>query len=236
MTRPAEALTAPDAEAPIPDLVGNILGASQYISPSYWFNEVATRMCHTDPMSWISEQFAGDWESVQKASVALNNLSTFSSDYSGALTTGTADLLHEGEGHAADEAGQYFATYARDLESQAKAIGQIADQVRQQALGMYEASNAVKDLWGTLFDMILTAAISMAAAVFTGGVGAVVGGGATLAEIAAAAKVWSNIVEVTGEAWTGAQGSVGLIAGYLGGMQTISVPALPSVAYDHPGV
>ena len=34
---PAAALTTPIAEAPIPDLVNNILGGKQYISPTYWF-------------------------------------------------------------------------------------------------------------------------------------------------------------------------------------------------------
>lgn len=238
MTHPAGALGMPDAEAPIPDLVGNILGASQYISPSYWFNEIAILICHTDPMSWISKQFAGDWESVQKASVALNNLSTFTDDYSDALTTGTADLLQGWEGHAADEAGQHFGTYAGDLRNQAKAIEQIAVQVRQQALGMYESSNAVKNLWCLLLDQIITAAITMAATASTSwtGIGEIIGGSAVLAEIAAAARTWAKITEVTGNAWTGAQGSTGLIAGYLAGMQTITVPALPPAEYDHPGV
>ena len=34
---PIDALTPPVAVAPIPDLVNNILGGKQYISPTYWF-------------------------------------------------------------------------------------------------------------------------------------------------------------------------------------------------------
>jgi len=52
---PSAALTMPAVEAPIPDLVNNILGGKQYISPSYWLGWAMEKVCGVNPWSWLAD-------------------------------------------------------------------------------------------------------------------------------------------------------------------------------------
>jgi hypothetical protein len=52
---PAAALTTPTVGPPIPDLVNNILGGKQYISPAYWTGWALEEICHVNPWDWIAE-------------------------------------------------------------------------------------------------------------------------------------------------------------------------------------
>jgi hypothetical protein len=90
---PAAALTTPMAEAPIPDLVNNILGGKQYISPSYWLGWAMEKVCGVNPFDWAAQQFAGDWNAAAEASSALNNLAEFNTRYGDTIKRAAADLI-----------------------------------------------------------------------------------------------------------------------------------------------
>ncbi|MDH6680567.1 uncharacterized protein YukE [Rhodococcus sp. LBL1] len=231
-------LKDPVASDPVPDLVENILGAAQYMSPTYWFNEAAKMVCGTDPMAWIASQFAGDWEAVQRAGVAIESLGQFDSEYAQYIDRGVTGIPDYWRGDAADAASKYFTEYAAAIKNQSHDLAQVGEQFQQIAIGMYEAANAVKGLWQALFDWLIELGITFAAAMVTGptGIGAVVGMAAAAAEIAAATAVWRRAVEVTGQAWDGAQGTIGLITGYASGLENIPIHELPRASYDHEGV
>ena len=70
-TKPADELVPPVSHDPVPDLLENVIGASQYISPSYWLGWAAEYVTGTNPWAWVAGEVAGDWEAVQKAGVAI---------------------------------------------------------------------------------------------------------------------------------------------------------------------
>lgn len=231
-------LKDPVASDPVPDLVENILGAAQYMSTTYWFNEAAKLVCGKDPMAWIAGQFAGDWEAVQRAGIAIESLGDFDAEYAQRIARDVDGVPIFWRGQAADEASQYFSDYAETIRGQSGDFAQIGAQIRQIAVGMYETANSVKGLWQALFDWLITIGVTLAAAAASSwtGVGALAGGAAVVAEITAATAVWRQAVEVTGHAWDGAQGAIGTITGYMAGLENISIHELPSSSYDHKGV
>ncbi|NKW37086.1 hypothetical protein GS935_08930 [Rhodococcus hoagii] len=105
-------LKDPVASDPVPDPVENILGAAQYMSATYWFNEAAKMVCGTDPMSWIAAQFAGDWEAIQRAGIAISTLGDFNEDYSSLIDRDIIGLSSYWTGGAADEASKYLLSTA----------------------------------------------------------------------------------------------------------------------------
>ena len=236
---PAAALTTPVAEAPIPDLVNNILGGKQYISPSYWLGWAMEKVCGVNPWDWIAQQFAGDWNAAAEASSALNNLAEFNTRYGETVKQATAALItDEWDGHAAAQAQAYFTQLGDALLKQVDAIRDIAGQFRSLAAGMEEMAQALQSLCQDLLDWLIAIGISAAAAAASSWtiVGGVAGAAATAASIWEAVKVWFLVLDAHDAAWAACQAFVGLTAGYLGAIHGMQEISLPGAAYDHPGV
>lgn len=168
---PVDALTPPVAVAPIPDLVNNILGGKQYISPSYWVGWVMEKVCGVNPWGWIAEQFAGDWNAAAEASDALNNLAEFNTRYAATVREQTKALIPDHwDGNAAEQASAYFTSVAATLQEQVAALQGVASQFHSLAAGMEEMAQALIAQAIKLWYLILDAHDAAWAAVqaFTG--------------------------------------------------------------------
>ncbi|WP_206518050.1 hypothetical protein [Rhodococcus sp. X156] len=236
--QPVDELVPPVAHDPVPDLVEKILGVSDYVSPAYWLGWVAEQATGTNPWQWIADQYAGDWQAVQKAGKALENLGEFNTGYGVALRTGMSTLSGTWDGKAAGSASTYFTTLGDAVESQAPDLKAMGQELITMATGMYETANAISGLFATLLDLLIAAAAEAAATAATSwtGVGLVAGGAALALTLAKATSVWRAVLDAHSAAWIACQGLVGVMAGYLGGLHDLDVHALPSAAYDHPGV
>ena len=235
---PAAALTTPVAEAPIPDLVNNILGGKQYISPSYWLGWAMEKVCGVNPWSWIAEQFAGDWNAAAEASSALKNLAEFNTRYGDTISEASKNLTpDQWDGNAALQAQAYFTQLADALQAQVSALNNIAGQFRTLAAGMEEMAQSLQSLCQDLLDWLIAIGISAAAAAASSWtvVGGVAGAAATAASIWNAVKVWYLVLDAHDAAWAAVQGFVGLCAGYLGAIDGMDALTLPGTAYQHPG-
>jgi uncharacterized protein YukE len=235
---PVDALTPPVAEAPIPDLVNNILGGKQYISPSYWVGWVMEKVCGVNPWDWIATQFAGDWNAAAEASDALNKLAEFNTRYAATVKQGVTTLVpHDWDGNAAAAAQSYFTELAATLQEQVDALHAVAGEFRSLAAGMEEMAQALQSICQDLADLLIVIGISAAATAATSwtGVGAIIGGSATAIEIAEAVKLWYMVLDAHDAAWAAVQGFTGICAGYLGALHGMEKHPLPSAAYDYPG-
>ncbi len=238
---PAAALTAPVAEAPIPDLVNNILGGKQYISPSYWMGWAMEKVCGVNPWSWIAEQFAGDWNAAAEASSALKNLAEFNTRYGDTINQAAKNLIpNDWDGNAAAQAHTYFTQLADGLHTQVAALNDIAGQFRTLAAGMEEMAQSLQSLCQDLLDWLIAIAIGISAAAAAASswtvVGGVAGAAATAASVWQAIRVWYLVLDAHDAAWAAVQGFVGLCAGYLGAIHGMDTLTLPGAGYDHPGV
>jgi hypothetical protein len=226
------------AIAPIPDLVNNILGGKQYISPSYWVGWVMEKVCGVNPWDWIAQQFAGDWNAAAEASDALNKLAEFNTRYASTVREQTTALIpDQWDGNAAEQASTYFASTAATLQEQVDALKGVAGQFHSLAAGMEEMAQALQSICQDLADLLIVIGISAAATAATSwtGVGAIIGGSATAVEIAQAIKLWYLVLDAHDAAWAAVQAFTGLCAGYLGALHGMEKHPLPSSAYDYPG-
>ena len=235
---PAAALIDPTASDPVPDLLENVIGISQYISLSYWISEAIELTLGTNPAEWVAQEFAGDWEKVQKAGIALENLAEFSAAYSDVITSELEAVSSRWQGNAADSANSYFSGLARTVHDHQATLNSMGQEFKQSAIGMYETANAIQELLATLFDYLLAIGLELAAAATAGWtvVGPILAGAAAAATIGRALGVWDDILKAHTAAWTAAQGLVGVMAGYLSALGGVDQHALPESTYNHPGV
>lgn len=234
---PVDELVAPVATDPVPDLVEQILGGAQYISPSYWLGWVAEQVTGTNPWQWIADQYGGDWASVQRGGVALKHLGEFGVGYGTAVTGGMEGLAHSWTGVAADAAGTYFTGFGTAVKGQKVDLDAMGAQLITTATGMYETANAIKGLWETLLDLLIAMAAEAAAAAASSWsiVGPIIAAAAFALTLTKALKVWGQVLTAHTAAWNAVQGLTGLLAGYLSGLHDLDAHALPAGSYDHPG-
>lgn len=192
----------------------------------------------TNPFEWVAQEFAGDWEKVQRAGIALENLAEFSNAYASAITSELKALSNAWQGNAADSANGYFSGIAQTIQEQQATLNSMGHEFKQTAIGMYETANAINGLLSTLFDLLLAIGLEFAAAITSGWtvVGPVVAGAAAAATISKALGVWDDILKFHTHAWNAAQGLVGVTAGYLSTLGDVETHTLPNRNYNHPGV
>lgn len=238
MATPVGELTEPQPKDPVPDLVENILGATQYISISYWLGWAAEQVTGTNPWLWIAEQYAGDWKAAQSAGQAIKNLGEFNTVAANNIGAGAETVFADWQGNAADTARDYFSGLMKTLKDQAPELESVGRGFESMAAGMYATANVIKGLWETLLDLLIVIGLEAAAAAASSWtiIGPIVAGAAVVATITNAIGVWEQILETHNHAWNAVQGLVGLVAGFLGGLDDLEKHVLPASGYDHPGV
>ena len=234
-TGPSAALVTPSPSAPIPDFVDFGLHVPDLISPSYWLMWVIEKVSGVNPLDWVTEHFAGDWEKMSTAATALEHLAEFQRLYAQEIETARATFDAGWDGEAAVAARTYFDDLAEDVAAQSEPLTDIAREVDAVAQGMKSFQDMLVGLIQTLLDYAIAAAASAAAAAASSWtiVGGLLGGGATAYSIAQAARTWAQVLQVHGYAVTAVDGVVGLTAGYLGSLHGFQGHPLPSGAYDN---
>lgn len=235
---PATVLTDPTASDPVPDLLENVIGISQYISVSYWVGQAIDLVFDVNPFEWVAREFAGDWELVQKAGVAMENLGAFNDEFARVISAQLTTVGEGWQGNAADSANEYFTGLANAIRDQQDTLNAMGREFKQSAVGMYETANAIKGMLETLLDLLIAIGLELAAAAATSWtvIGPILSGAAAAATIGKALGVWGQALEAHTWAWNAAQALVGLMAGYLSTLGDLEQHALPEGNYDHPGV
>ncbi|WP_197321103.1 hypothetical protein [Saccharomonospora sp. NB11] len=235
---PRSELVDPTASDPIPDLLENVIGITQYISVSYWVGQAIDLIFDVNPFSWVAEQFAGDWEKVQKAGVAMEKLGEFNDSFANVITTELKNVSADWQGNAFDSANTYFSELAKTIEDQKATLSAMGREFKQTAIGMYETANSIKSFLELLLDLLIAIGLELAAAAASSWtvIGPILSGAAAAATISKALGVWDDLLQAHTIAWNAVQGLVGVTAGYLSTLGDIEKHALPESNYDHPGV
>jgi hypothetical protein len=234
---PSTKLVEPTSSDPIPDLLENVIGIAQYLSVSYWVGEAIELVFDVNPFEWVAEQYAGDYEAVQRAGVACEHLGEFNTAFAGVIKSGLTTVDGGWDGNAFDSANKYFTDLANAVEDQTATLNSMGSEFKQAAVGMYETANAIKGALDTLMDLLIAIGLELAAAAASSWtvVGPILAGAAAAATVAKALGVWGDVLQYHDIAWNAAQGLVGLMAGYLSTLGGLDKHALPEGNYDHPG-
>jgi hypothetical protein len=233
---PSQVLDTPYPTAPIPDLVNEILGAGDWLSPSHVLLKGIELVFGFNPGEEAARWVAGDWESVATVACALQQLGEYAVRLGHVLYDGSDEMLDHWHGNAAVSAGTYFDDLARAIDSIGPQLDGIASEYTTVAAGMQEMAGAVASILEALLDKLIEMGIKALAATATSEtvVGGIFFGAWAAYDAYKATKLWVQAVEWHGRAWTASQAVVGLCAGYLGALEDLDAITIP-VGYDHPG-
>ncbi len=237
--QPVDVLTTPEPSDPVPDLVEIGLGFN-LISPTWYVQQFLSTVIGLDPLDWIAQQVAGNWEDVQRAGAAIQNLGKYNEALAESIRSGAHGVQQSWHGNAAENADAYFEDLANAVDAQVKGLGQIGDQINLVAFSMYEGAKGLGDAFQTLCD---SAVIALAEAAAGDALALTVAGGPAAAACWAASAVqvtyilikWGKTVEHWNECLMVIEGMLAGILGTVGGAEFIDLPALPTAAYDNPG-
>lgn len=236
---PSAELVEPVSYDPFPDLVENIVGAAQYVSPAYWIGVAWQQMTGTDPYLWVVQHWAGDYEAVQKAGLALEHLAEFHTVFGAAIRNAEAEAIpYDWRGNAAESAEEYFRRFADAVTTQADALQRVGGQFKTMAFGVYEAAQGFKGFFQMLVDRAVILAIQLIKAAFQYAIpgGAVVSALEITISILQGRWLWQKALSMHDKAWQSVQLFTGVVSGYLGGLKGMELVPLPAGDYDHPGV
>lgn len=212
---PSGWLTTPIPEDAIPDEWEAIMNARDKI-PS--FGSMAMKAWEemggdSITEAW-SEWLAGDWKDVTKVSDALRNLGKFCESYSGSLDGAVLAAQAAWTGEASNAMVTYFAGVSAQLDGLKGDLDTIADACNEAAFGVYQCGQSVEDGIEAIFDLVITAAVSLAAAAASSWtvVGGLAGAAAAGAAIIAAISKVKMVVDAIDLAFQVGNGVLGVIA------------------------
>ncbi|MFI6311289.1 hypothetical protein ACIBEK_14380 [Nocardia fusca] len=236
---PVEKLAEPALEDPMNDKF-EFLVTSNEISPTYWACTWLKNVVGVDPVEWFSQKIAGDWEALQRAGVAVENLAAYNTGFAAEVEKAAEAVDPTWDGNAASNAQTYFAGLATAVTAQVDALNAVADEIKNYANAAYYGAKTIGDSVQTLLDIGAIAIIEWAAVKVSAATG--VGVVATAALVAAATLTtlraiaeFNMMVSKLSALYIGLEGTAGLIYAGLGAIQSGDLPTLPQNSYDHPG-
>lgn len=236
---PAEHLTEPSLEDPLNDKI-EFLITSNAVSPSYWAGKWSETVIGTDPLKWVTTKISGDWEALQKAGKAVENLAAYSSAFSDSVKSAAAAVDTTWDGNAATSAQSYFTELAAAISAQVDPLKDMADEIKHFAQSAYHISTAMSNTLQAVLDYAAIAFIEWVAVrvAVLSGVGVV----ATAALVAAATlttleviKEWNTLVQAFNSGYAALEGIAGAGFGVAAVIESADMPVLPTTDYDHPG-
>ena len=234
MTDATGVLVAPSDAPVIPDLVNNMLGFSQYISPSYWIDWGIKQAFGFSPIEVVTKTVAGDWNAVSQAGRSLEILGTYCDEVAAQIHTASTTAAADWDGEAAEAAQLYFSTLSTAIQEQADALRSAGGEYLAVSAGMEQTAALIGSLLSQAMDWLIIAAASAAATAASSwtGIGAIVGGTATAASIIKVVTLANQIMDAHDLAVNMCNGSIGVIAGFLGAIHDFESTALPA-SYDN---
>lgn len=234
MTDPTSVLVPPTDAPVIPDLLNNMLGFSQYVSPAYWLNWCITQATGFNLTETVAKAVAGDWNAVSQAGRSLEILGAYHAELAVEIRLANTQVSADWDGGAADAASVYFTNLAAALDNQATEMKTAGGQYLSVSAGMQQSASVIDGLLQSGMDWLIIAVASAIATAATAGtgIGAVIGGSATLASIWRAAQILGKVMDAHDAAVAMANTATGVIAGSLGAIKGFESTALPQ-SYDN---
>jgi hypothetical protein len=124
---PVEKLAEPALEDPMNDKF-ELIVTSNEISPTYWACTWLENVVGVDPVEWLAQKISGDWEALQKAGRAVENLAAYNASFSAEIENAAKAVDPAWDGNAAANAQTYFAELATAVAAQVESLNTIADE------------------------------------------------------------------------------------------------------------
>ncbi|MEV0356416.1 hypothetical protein AB0H71_10170 [Nocardia sp. NPDC050697] len=236
---PSEFLTEPSPTDPLGDSF-EFLITSNAISPGYWVGKWCENVIGTDPLKWFVTKVSGDWEALQKAGKAVENLAADSARFAESVEGAAKNVDATWDGNAAASAETYFSGFAAAIAAQVDPLREMAAEIDHFASSAYHLSTAMANALQAVFDWAAIAVIEWAAAQAAGltGVGLVATAALVAAATATTVKVineWNKLVQTFNGGYAALEAIAGTGFGVYAVVESADLPTMPGSGYDHPG-
>ncbi|MGW4632326.1 WXG100 family type VII secretion target [Nocardia sp. NPDC004415] len=236
---PSEHLAEPVLADPLNDKI-EFLATSNAISPTYWACKWCETVLGTDPLKWVTTKISGDWEALQQAGKAVENLAAYNQAFAESIASGAMTVDATWDGNAATSAQAYFTKLSAAISAQVEPLKEMATEIDRFATSAYHVSTAMSNALQTVLDWGAIAVIEWAAAQASAltGVGIVATAALVAAATATTLKViaeWGRLVETFNAAYVALEAVAGVGFGVAGVVGSADLPSLPAGNYDHPG-
>ncbi|MEV6214334.1 hypothetical protein [Nocardia sp. NPDC051833] len=238
-TTPAELLVEPALADPLNDQF-EFLITSNAISPTYWACKWCENVLGTDPLKWVTTKISGDWEALQKAGKAVENLAAYNSAFASSVESAAKTVDATWDGNAATSAQAYFSKLTTAISAQVEPLKAMATEINNFASTAYHLSTSMSNALQTVLDWGAIAVIEWAAAQAAAltGVGIVATAALVAAATATTLKVvaeWGRLVETFNAGYVALEAIAGVGFGVAAVVESAEMPVLPTANYDHPG-
>jgi hypothetical protein len=207
------------------------------LSVSHWALQAFDLVFGFNPLDKVFEFFAGDWEAIARAGVAIGRAADAVYDVGYNVQGGAVALSDGWEGSAASTARAYFTDLADGLADMKEPLKQISRQFDAIAHGVWSACEAVSGFAKGIVDQAIIAGIALAAGTITAetGVGALVGYGVAALEVANMLRMWGQATSAMQAIYGAVQFAAGVIETQIAQLDTAKLPEFPGGSgYHHP--
>ena len=221
---------------PVPDSPLNPLAFLDNLSPTSWVVEALRAVFGFDPISWLLQRLAGDWEGLATMRPVLANAADALHDLALNIQSGATALNTDWQGNAGAAAYRYFADLATAITTLETPLKQMSEAYRIMADAVWAGCEALGGLVTGIIDHAIIVGIMAAAGTVTAstGVGALVGYGVAAFEIAKMLKLWENVTSIYGELLAAVLVFRAEIGSGVSNLGNIRLPQMPGTGYDHP--
>jgi hypothetical protein len=230
LTEPGE---PPDFSDPM--ALFNTMG--DYLSPTWWINQVLNDTIGVNPMEYVNQVVVGDWKGFARSGTMWAQLAGAADDIGANLDNGLRWMAADWQGKAGDAAAHYFDYAGKALHSHADVFRVLHDKYVEIARDVWLCSKTLADIIKAIMDAALVAGLAVLAAASLSWTG--IGAGISWS---VAAWECSQIMKLWGEGSAAIATTQTLITGFVGmatspddiTLREITPLPMPVVDYDHP--
>lgn len=236
---PLAHLTEPGDPPDFSDPMALFNTMGDYLSPTWWINQVLNDTIGVNPMEYVNQLVVGDWKGFARCGTMWDQLARAADDIGDNLDNGLRWLAAEWQGKAGDAAVRYFDYACKAIHSHADVFRVLQGKYVEIARDVWLCSKTLADIIKAIMDAAFVAGLAVLAAASLSWTG--IGAGISWS---VAAWQCSQIMKLWGEASSAISTIQSLITGFVGmatspdeiTLREITPLPMPAVEYDHLGV
>lgn len=239
IAHPLSFLTDPGTPTEFSDPMELFNTMGDYLSPTWWMNQVLNDTIGFNPMEKVNQLLIGDWQGFARCAMAWEQLGQASGAIGDNVENGLRWLAADWQGRAADAAVHYFDYLGKSLVSHRDVFHVLHDKYVEIARDVWLASKTLADAIKAIMDAVVMVGLALLAAYGLSwtGVGSGASWGVAAWQCSRILELWSGASGVISTTQTAITGFVGFLTSPDGiTLKEITPVKVPVVDYDHPGV
>lgn len=207
-----------------------------YLSISDWTLKAFEAAIGFNPLDYLVEKLAGDWEAFGKAGRALSNSADALHDLAYNVQGGDIALRSFWTGNAASAADYYFTRLSSKSDDIVDPLRVASKEYESLSVGIWNSSQYLSGAVKNMIDNAVIAGIAFAAGTITieSGIGPIIGYSGGAFALAMVIIEWNAALEVMTDIYNRVQLCVGIIESAGAKLYNARFPDIGTDVYHHP--